>query len=150
MQRLAKAGCDHHVAATITVGGFEQMRPAEFLVTTRAEPGDNEVALFIRQKEHLAVLDKEGVGPAHWLAVGGGGKGFPEALARIGLETAQLAVAAHTVDVSVLQERGGDDRVQAIGFLLAAAFAPPEHFGRGFGRVEPHHQRSIVEGGHEP
>ena len=97
----------------------------------------------LKRKKRSPILDNEGVGPAHFLAVGGGGaEGFPNPLAGGGLEAAQLAVAANAVDVSVLQERRAQGGVQGVGVLFADALALPK--GRGAGLAAS--SRSI----HEP
>src|SRR5207244_1444730 len=81
---------------------------------------------------------------------GRGLMGRPNPLARVGLETAQLAIAAHAVDVAVLDERRGYDAVQAVGFLrhFAGALAAPGDLGL-LVAVELQHQRTLVERRHE-
>src|SRR6266581_6709575 len=60
-----------YVAARRGVGRFEQVNPADFLVTQQAEEGDDQVALFIRQKKPVAVFHQEGIRPARLLPAGG-------------------------------------------------------------------------------
>src|SRR5262249_3274808 len=83
--------------------------------------------------------------------VRGGLERFPDAFAGVGLEAAQLAVAAHAVDVAVLDDRGRHDGVQAVGLVgkLALAFAAPKYGFRRLVRVELEHDRAVVEAAHQ-
>src|SRR5260370_2960410 len=90
-----------HVAARRGVGRFEQVNPADFLVAQQAEEGDDQVALFIRQKKPVAVFYQKGIGPARFLPAAGV-KGFPHPLAGVRFQATPLAVAATPVyDVAV-------------------------------------------------
>src|ERR1017187_7686397 len=119
-----------HRTAGIAIGRFNDVRPADLLVALGSEPGDDQITLFIEQEKTVLILDNEGVGPARFLAVGGGGaEGFPKPLSAGGLEAAQLAVAANAVDISVLQERRAQGAVQSVGILFAHALALPNQIG---------------------
>src|SRR5262249_7084664 len=82
---------------------FDHMRPADLVVALRRQLGDDEIAFLIEDEESIALWDQEGIAPALFLA-GRGLERFPDAFAGVGLETPQLTVAAHAVDVTVLDE----------------------------------------------
>ena len=150
MRRLAKAGCDQTTGRPQSlVGGLEQVGAADFLVAARAELGDDQVALFVEEEEAVAVLHDERIGPADGFAGGGGLEGFPDALAGLRLQAAQLAVAADAVNVAVFEEGRAHDGVEVGGVLLVHLERAPDGGGGGFGRVEPQHERAAVKGGEE-
>src|SRR5690349_24648635 len=85
--------------AGIAVDRIDQVRAAEFLVFLGRELRDDEVALLAEDEAAVAVFDHEGVAPALGLAAGRH-EGFPEALARLQLQAAELAIAARAVEVA--------------------------------------------------
>src|SRR2546422_6251078 len=115
-----------HIAASGGVGGFEQVRAADFFVAARGEFGDDQVAFLVEEEKAVPVFDDESVGPADGFARGGGLESFPNALARAGFEAAQLAVAADAVDVAVFEEGRTHNGVEAFSVLLSGLFGAPK------------------------
>ena len=124
------------------------MGAAEFVITLRREARDEQVALLIEDEIAVGVFHEEGVAPADFLAAGRG-ECFPDALAGVGFEAAELAVTAHTVNVAAFEKRRGHDAVQRVGVALAAFLRAPDHGGGGFLPVEFQHHRAVVERGDE-
>src|SRR5438552_2177266 len=100
------------------------MRAADFIVAVSGELRDDQVPLFVCEKKSIAVFDQESVSPALFLSTRGR-EGFPNSLTGCGVKATQLAVAAHAIDITVVDERRGDDTVQAIGIPFVFAFAAP-------------------------
>src|SRR5258707_1124327 len=83
------------------------------------------------------------IGPAHRFTGGGGLEGFPDPLARDGFQTAQLAVTADAIDVSVLQKGRAHDGIEMRGVFLAGFFRAPNGGGGRFVALELHHERAV-------
>ena len=77
-------------------------------------------APVVEQKHSIAVFDEMNGGPA---GVGNGLVAFPDALAGLGIEAPQFAVAIDAIDILTVEIGRGDDRVQGIGVPLARAAA---------------------------
>src|SRR5258708_30123864 len=108
------------------------MRAADFLVTFGTELRDNQVAFLVEQKKSVRVFYDERVGPAHFLAVGRGGvQRFPEALAGVRLEAAQLAIAANAVNMAVLQEWRAHGGMEGVRVFFTDSLALPDGLGDG-------------------
>src|ERR1041384_6852506 len=120
------------------------MRAADFFVTFGTELRDNEIAFFVGQKEAITIFDDERRGPAHFFATGRF-KTFPDAFAGVGVEAAELAVAAHAVNVAAIEERRAHDAVQTVGVPFTLALAAPEQSRRRLGRIQLPHHRALVE-----
>src|ERR1044071_2593058 len=127
----------------VPIRWVEQMSAADFIVTLGREPGDNEISLLIEQEESVAVLYDESVAPADGFAIGRGFERFPEARTGLGIEAAKLPVAAHAIDVTVLQEWRAHHGVEVSSILLARLLRLPGHLG--FVLFKAHHHRAIVE-----
>src|SRR5690348_18194104 len=93
-----------HVSARVAIGGLQERGTADLFISFRSEPGDNQIALFIEEEKPGAILDDEGVCPAHRLTGGCCPKRLPHTFAGRRVQTTQLAVAAHTVNVSILKK----------------------------------------------
>ena len=109
--------------------GGQDVRPVDLLITLRRQPGDEQVALLIEQKEAVALRRQEGVGPAHgFLPRPGGREVRPHALAVLHVQATQFAVAVHAIDAVALDERGGHDGVQFVRLvgLFSSPFAAPQ------------------------
>src|SRR5260370_42403309 len=91
--------------------------------------GDDQIAVLVEEKKAIAVRDQESIGPALLAGAGSCLKRLPEAIARGCLQAAQLAIAAHAIDIIVLEIGRADDAVQAVGQSrhLALRFAFPEN-----------------------
>src|SRR5947208_1648500 len=118
------------------------MRATDLLVAFGIEPGDDEIALLVKEEKAAAILDDKSIGPADGFAGGSGLEGLPDPLAGVRFEAAQLAIAAHTVDVSVLEKGRAHDRVEVFGVLLAGLFRAPNRVGRRFALLAPRHTRA--------
>ncbi|MDB6123220.1 MAG: hypothetical protein JWQ71_2213 [Pedosphaera sp.] len=131
-------------------GGFEDVGAADFFVTFGTKFRDDEVAFFVEEEKAVGVFDEEGVGPAHFFfVVGGGFEGFPNAVAGVGFEAAELAIATDAVDVAVFEKRGDHGGVEGVGIFLADFFALPDEGGGGFVVVEAEGHGTVVEAGEE-
>src|SRR5437868_5355071 len=86
-----RVGPDHRSFRQL-VARIDQVSTAQLFIALRRKPGDDEVALFVEDKEAVFVLDQERVGPALLLAARRL-EGFPDAVA-FEIETTKLAVAA--------------------------------------------------------
>ena len=133
-------------AARVGGGGFEELCAAEFFVAFRGESGDDEVALFIGEEEAVGVFNQEGIRPADGFVTRGGGEGFPETLAGVELQAAEFAIAAHAVDVTVLDKGRAHEAVQCVGLLFAKAFAFPLQRGSRLCGFEFEALRTSVKG----
>src|SRR5260370_16721009 len=65
--------------------------------------GDDQIAVLVEEKKAIAVRDQESIGPALLAGAGSCLKRLPEAIARGCLQAAQLAIAAHAIDIIVLE-----------------------------------------------
>src|SRR5436190_5044876 len=73
------------------------------------------------------------------------GRVLPYATAIRGVKTSQLAIAIDAIDVPVLKNRRGNDRVQRLCILLIAAGDLPDPFNLRLVLQEPQQQRSIIK-----
>src|ERR1041384_3105123 len=135
--------------ATIFVGRFEEVGAAELFIALRAEVGNDEIAEFVEEEKPITVLDDKGVSPADPLAGGGGLERFPDALAGLGFEAAELTIAANAVDIAILEKGCAEDRVQVSSVFLADFLRAPKRGGSRFAGIELKHERAIVKGGEE-
>src|SRR5437762_11588467 len=103
------------------------MSQANLLVAGGAKPGNDQIAMLIEQEEPVAVRDQKRVGPAFFARACGRLKGLPQPISRVGLEPAQLPIAADAVDIVAFEKRSADDAVQTVGELglLALGFPLP-------------------------
>src|SRR6185503_13273711 len=92
----------------------------------------------------IPLLHHERMSPTFGFAAGWR-EGFPEPLAGIELQAAELTVAARAVDVAVLDERCGHDAVQAVRVLLTGLLALPDK--RRLVGIDAQQQRTVVERG---
>ena len=128
-------------------GGGDQLGAADLVVALGAEARDDQLA--------AVVVDQHAVAVAHHVAGRPAAPldrrllGLPEALAGGGVHAAELAVAADAVDVPAVDDRRGQDRVQAIGADLAVARPFPLDARVGPVLVEGQHHRAVVERGEE-
>src|SRR5262249_39377852 len=96
----------HHLPPAAGVRRVDDVRPTHLLVPPGAEPGDDEVALFVEQEVAVLVLDEEGVAPPLGLVravhvrdllrgerPARGPHVLPDPLAGLRLDAAQLPVA---------------------------------------------------------
>jgi hypothetical protein len=66
-------------AAGIVIVRLNNVRAADLLVAFGRQPGDDQITLLVEEEEAVLILDNEGIGPARFLAVGGGWRqGFPK------------------------------------------------------------------------
>src|SRR5438477_11652623 len=121
------------------------MRSADFLVTFRAQPGDDQIALFVEEEKPVAVFHDEGIGPADRFAGSGCLEGFPNAFSSSCFQAAQLAVTANAINIIVLEKWCAHNGIKMRGILLARLFGPPKCTGRWFARIELHHERAVVK-----
>src|SRR5436190_20159981 len=125
------------------------MRPANFLITARTQFCDDQVAFLVKQKEPVAVLDDEGVGPTNWFTRSRGLEGFPDPVTCIRFQTPQLTITANTVNAPLFEEWRGHNCIEVRGIFLTRLFSPPNRSGRRFGGIEVQHERAVVEGREE-
>src|SRR4051812_31665079 len=105
------------------------MGAADFLVTFRAKPGDDQISLFVKQEKTVAVLHDKSISPADRLSGSSRPKGFPDSLACFEFQAAQLAITADTVDMAILNEWRGHHRIEVGRVFLARLFRAPDCFG---------------------
>src|SRR5262245_56403137 len=89
---------------------FNEMCPANFVITVAVELRDDQIALLIGQKEAVLVFHDKGVRPSGGLSAGGL-KRLPQAVSIPGIESSQFTVAVDTKDQVVLEPRGAHDAV---------------------------------------
>src|SRR5262245_40815108 len=138
------------IAPRRLVGRLQYLRAANLVVALWRQTRDDEVALLVKNEIAILVRDQERVRPASLLAAGSLER-FPQAFAGRGFQAAQLAVAAHAIDVAVLHDGSAHEAMQAVGQLagLAATFAFPEDLSARLLGVEFQHHRAVVERGDE-
>src|SRR5262249_34914147 len=126
--------------------GLYQYGTAEFLETQRRNPPEHKLAAFVKHDKavlHSHHVDRAPAGFGHGLLV------LPDALSGVGVEAAELAIAIDSIDVVTIEDRGSDHTVKALCALFVGADRAPQTRGgglAGFVRLEPQHQRAVVEG----
>src|SRR5690242_17190386 len=101
------------------------MRPGNLFVALWGKIGNNEVAPLVEEKKPVAVLHNERVSPADRFPCGCSLERFPNSLAGLGSQTAQLPIAAYTVDVAVFQKWSAQNGIEMSGVFLVDLFALP-------------------------
>src|SRR5262249_16567069 len=132
---------------------FENVGTADFFVSFRREPGDDEVALFIEQDRPVPLLHQESVFPTvfAFLVAAGGLERLPDPLAGLKPQTAHLAIATDTVDIPIPDEgrRHDDVQVRRLIWPFALALPFPNQYGLCPGVMEGKEEGAIVKRGDE-
>src|SRR5262249_30348478 len=134
----------HDLPAEGGAGWLKQVGPANLFVAFGAQLGDDQIALLRRQEEAIPVLDQENIRRTYLLAAVGFQR-TPQALAGVGLDADELAVAGRAVNMTVFHKGRAEDAVEAV--LLRITL--PGDLGAGLFAAESQHERAAERRGKE-
>src|SRR5689334_13279539 len=103
------------------------MSAADFGISLGSKAGNDQVALFVRDKKAAAVLDQKSIGPSLRPIIGGSrGESLPNASASFGVEASELAVRTDAKNEVPFNGGCADDAVQVFGIFFARLLCLPD------------------------
>src|SRR5258708_1880874 len=103
-----------HSAELATVprirGGLDESGPADFVIPSRRQRGDDQLATVIIDEVPVAIAHNESGSPASLLL--SHIQSLPHALSGLQVQTPKLSVAADAVDIVPVDHRSVDDGMQ--------------------------------------
>lgn len=122
--RISRVGpADPASLAELSLGRLDNFSPADFVESFGREFTDNQLPALVEHPYLVLVPNHVNIGPSGF---GYGVEVFPDAISRLQIQTAKLAVAVNAVNVVPLNDGGGYAAMETICIFFAFPYASPD------------------------